>query len=134
VPDEEARLNVYLRLAGLHTLAEVEDFTDELVDRFGALPEPLERALAVVALSIRAKGLGLERIDIGPDGVGVTLHRGGSNAPRWAKGPDRAFDGAPLSFRGGKVVWSRAGSPTTDLPRAKALIAALEHLAAREPG
>jgi transcription-repair coupling factor (superfamily II helicase) len=132
VPDEEARLNVYLRLAGLHAIADLEDFTDELMDRFGAPPEPLERLLAVVALSIRTKALGLERIDIGPEGVGVTLRRGGPHALPWVKGPDRTFDGAPLTFRDGKVVWSRAGSPPSDLPRAKALIAALEHLAARD--
>jgi transcription-repair coupling factor (superfamily II helicase) len=128
VAEEEARLNLYLRLARLDTPRAVEDFGDELDDRFGPAPPEVERLLAVAALTARAAALRLARIDIGPQGVAA--------APRapaeWFGEADRMLGGAPVGWRKGRIVWTRAGESSTDLPRAEAFLAALEHLAAKE--
>ncbi|MDX9986903.1 MAG: transcription-repair coupling factor, partial [Dehalococcoidales bacterium] len=39
VPDNGERLNFYRRISGIDNLKDLEDYTSELVDRFGALPE-----------------------------------------------------------------------------------------------
>ncbi len=63
VPEPAQRLALYKRLAGIRTLAEVEEVRTELTDRFGPLPVPARQLLDVVALRVSAKALRIEKLE-----------------------------------------------------------------------
>ena len=62
VPDEKLRLHLYRRLAGLSTLAAVDDMAQELEDRFGELPQPSVSLLYQLRLKILALTAGVQAI------------------------------------------------------------------------
>lgn len=57
--DMRTRIDLYRRLARAATEGEVTDFGAELVDRFGALPPPVERMLELARLRVFAHGWGV---------------------------------------------------------------------------
>jgi len=65
VPEVNQRLALYKRLAGAATDADVEELRAELLDRFGASPEPAERLLDIVRIRVAARALGLEKVEAG---------------------------------------------------------------------
>ena len=80
VPEAVVRINLYARLQRLTKLEELDDFADELEDRFGPMPEPAERLIALSKLAIQAGTIGIERIDAGPLGIAVTAARNADTA------------------------------------------------------
>jgi transcription-repair coupling factor (superfamily II helicase) len=58
------RLVLYKRLASCRDDAEVDRIRDELLDRFGPLPEVSENLLHVIRLKIKARDLGVASIDL----------------------------------------------------------------------
>jgi transcription-repair coupling factor (superfamily II helicase) len=70
VPDVHLRLALYQRIAGADGGA-LRDMTAELIDRFGALPEPAANLLRLARLRIAARALGLRRLELGPAGGSV---------------------------------------------------------------
>jgi transcription-repair coupling factor (superfamily II helicase) len=63
VPEVSQRLALYKRLADCASAEEIEDLRGELVDRFGPSPPAVEALLDVVALRVRLRGLGVERLE-----------------------------------------------------------------------
>ena len=61
VPDLQVRLALYRRLSGLHESAEIENFSAELADRFGPLPEEVKHLLTVCRSRITAAAPALRR-------------------------------------------------------------------------
>ncbi|HEX3510170.1 MAG TPA: transcription-repair coupling factor [Solirubrobacteraceae bacterium] len=53
IPYEQAKIDVHRRVAGAVEVAEVEGLREELEDRFGELPEPLENLLALQRARIK---------------------------------------------------------------------------------
>ncbi len=47
MPDTELRLHLYRRIAGVETLAVVNELWDELADRFGDPPVEIEHLMAL---------------------------------------------------------------------------------------
>lgn len=66
VPDEALRLELYARLAHLHTVDAIEAFGEELVDRFGDMPLEAERLLARRRTVLLAQDAGVATVTIGP--------------------------------------------------------------------
>jgi transcription-repair coupling factor (superfamily II helicase) len=54
VPDMRLKIDLYRRLARVSQRKHLEDFRLELVDRFGPVPEPVERLLGLAELRIAA--------------------------------------------------------------------------------
>jgi transcription-repair coupling factor (superfamily II helicase) len=67
VPYEQAKIEVHRRVAGALEVADVEELREELEDRFGPVPEPLENLLA----------LQRARIKFGQAGARTVSFRGG---------------------------------------------------------
>ena len=67
--DIHERLVLYKRLANCEAPEELEAMHEELVDRFGLLPDPAKVLLETHRLRIAAKPLGIVRIDAGPDAI-----------------------------------------------------------------
>ena len=64
VAKESLRLEAYRRLAGAETDGEVDDIRQEWVDRYGPVPEGAEALLAVAALRVQARRLGITEISV----------------------------------------------------------------------
>jgi len=70
VADVHLRLALYQRIAAADAVS-LQDMTAELIDRFGALPEPAQRLLQLAGLRLRARELGIRRLELGPAGGSI---------------------------------------------------------------
>ncbi len=68
VSDVHVRLVLYKRIASAQTDAALDELTAELVDRFGSLPGAAHNLLRIARLKLRARALGVRRLDLGPQG------------------------------------------------------------------
>jgi transcription-repair coupling factor (superfamily II helicase) len=80
VPDVHLRLALYQRIAGADTLV-LQDMTAELIDRFGTLPEVADNLLRLASLRLRARALGLRRLDLSSAGGSVQFEERNSVDP-----------------------------------------------------
>ncbi len=121
IPDElvaepDLRLALYRQLARLDTEAAVDDFTEELADRFGDLPQPLQSLLAQARLRAWCVGAAVRRLDAGPDAVALTPLQ-----PAAAEDLARRFGDAAV--KGERVILPLAvGNPQERLDAISALV------------
>ncbi|MCC7049147.1 MAG: transcription-repair coupling factor, partial [Alphaproteobacteria bacterium] len=73
VPDLDARLALYRRIASLVDRLEIEAFAAELVDRFGPLPAEVENLLEIIAIKRMCRDAGVEKLEAGPKGVVIAF-------------------------------------------------------------
>jgi transcription-repair coupling factor (superfamily II helicase) len=64
IRDVSERVRLYRELDNTETEEKLSDFEQQLVDRFGPLPEPTSELLNVVRLRWKSKSLGFEKIVI----------------------------------------------------------------------
>ncbi|GMU41369.1 MAG: transcription-repair-coupling factor [Chloroflexota bacterium] len=72
VPEIEARLALYQRIASLRSREDAEALAQETADRLGALPEPLEHLLALVRIRLAARGADVASIRLDGGEVVIT--------------------------------------------------------------
>lgn len=117
VPDATLRINLYARLARLETAEEVEEFAEELEDRFGHPPAEVLDLMERARLSMLAKSAGVVRIDAGPKAVALTL----------ADEPPSVDLDPPPQLKDGRLIWAKParedGARTADV---RVLLQALE--------
>jgi transcription-repair coupling factor (superfamily II helicase) len=65
--DVHERLVLYKRLASVDTTDDLDVMREELVDRFGPAPEPVQALLACHRLRLLAREKGVVKIDAGPE-------------------------------------------------------------------
>jgi transcription-repair coupling factor (superfamily II helicase) len=75
VQELPVRLGLYRRIGAVATEAEIEAMAAELSDRFGTIPAEVENLLQVVALKLKCRAAGVEKVDAGPKGVVVAFHK-----------------------------------------------------------
>ncbi len=68
-PDVHERLVLYKRLASVHDAEELTHLQEELIDRFGTLPDPARALLDTHRLRLAAKPLGIVKVDASGDGI-----------------------------------------------------------------
>ncbi|MCD8331712.1 MAG: transcription-repair coupling factor [Oscillospiraceae bacterium] len=83
VPSQEQRMDLYRRIAHLRTEEEADDMVDELVDRFGDPPRPVNQLIAVALLRGRAAEQGVREIT--QKGNEITLALTGLDLPRLSR-------------------------------------------------
>ena len=76
LPDEycgdiHQRLVIYKRLANCASLEDLEDMQQELIDRFGLLPDPAEALLDCHRLRILSKPLGISKVDASGEAITI---------------------------------------------------------------
>ncbi|MCB1510739.1 MAG: transcription-repair coupling factor, partial [Hyphomicrobiaceae bacterium] len=76
VSDLQLRLGLYRRLSSLETRAEIDAFQEELVDRFGPLPEEVAGLMDVMEIKGLCRIAGVAQIDAGPKGAVVAFRDG----------------------------------------------------------
>jgi transcription-repair coupling factor (superfamily II helicase) len=67
--DIHQRLVIYKRLANCNTQEDLDDMQQELIDRFGLLPEPAQTLLDSHRLRILAKPLGICKVDASSEAI-----------------------------------------------------------------
>lgn len=63
-PGERLRLQAYRSIAAVNSEEDIQQVRDELVDRYGKLPEPVENLLLVAALRLYARRCGISDITL----------------------------------------------------------------------
>ena len=71
IAEENQRLRMYKRVAGVETEKQLEDVTAELADRYGEPPAPVRNLLEYAALKLLCKRIGVTGIDRHRDSVSV---------------------------------------------------------------
>jgi transcription-repair coupling factor (superfamily II helicase) len=69
--DIRERLSLYKRMASAESQEDLSDLQEELIDRFGKLPEPAKALLETHRLRLRCKAWNIIKIDAGPERVAV---------------------------------------------------------------
>ena len=68
-PDVHERLVIYKRLANCNDDDELDGLQEELIDRFGLLPEQGEALIACHRLRVEAKAIGIIKIDASAEAI-----------------------------------------------------------------
>lgn len=74
IEDDSTRLSIYRRAGDIFSSEVLEDFRDELADRFGLLPEAVNNLLEIIDLKVICKELGIEQLDIGSGGFSIKFN------------------------------------------------------------
>jgi len=73
ISDGMQKIEVYQRIAHAHTEQEIDELYDELVDRFGDLPEAVHNLLAVARVKNLARDLGIQSVQQTKDRVSLSF-------------------------------------------------------------
>ena len=68
LPDVHMRLIMYKRIASVNRESELNDIKEEMIDRFGTLPEPIYNLFNIAKLKQKACLLGIRKIELGKTG------------------------------------------------------------------
>ncbi len=69
LPDVHLRLVLYQRIAACASPEALRRLREEVIDRFGPLPEPAKLLFRATELKLAATAMGVRRIDAGPKGI-----------------------------------------------------------------
>ena len=70
-PDVHERLSLYKRFAGTHDFSELMSLREELVDRFGDLPDQAKSFYETHRLRLEMTGFGIKKIDASPAAIQI---------------------------------------------------------------
>ena len=73
IEDENLRIGIYRKLAGVATEAEAAALADEIRDRFGPAPAPVRRLLEIARIRVLAAALGVRTVAVEGDRLLLTL-------------------------------------------------------------
>ena len=68
-PDVHERLVLYKRLASVQTINDLTELQEELIDRFGALPDPARALIDTHRLRLVARPLGVVKVDASAESI-----------------------------------------------------------------
>ena len=86
VPDERLRIEIYKRIAMVEDEESRLSIEEELIDRFGDIPEPVENLIRIAQLRGVTRKLGVSHLSLRPDGVHLRLDE------RHMPEPDQLFE------------------------------------------
>ena len=69
IPDAAQRIALYKRLMNVDSLEEIQNLEEEISDRFGRFPRPVQTLLAVVRIRFLASCLGIQKIQAKEEGL-----------------------------------------------------------------
>ena len=79
IPDSRQKISIYKKISGIKNDTEKEHLTNELKDRYGEIPEPVEMLLEITSIKQLCKKLGITAIVAGGKRIKVTFDE---NNPR----------------------------------------------------
>jgi transcription-repair coupling factor (superfamily II helicase) len=81
IPEENQRLRMYKRVAGVETPAQLEDVAGELGDRYGAPPPPVRSLLEYATLKLLSQRIGVAQIERRREAVSIRFTESASVDP-----------------------------------------------------
>jgi transcription-repair coupling factor (superfamily II helicase) len=75
VPDLTVRMGLYRRLNDARDQGEIEALAAEMIDRFGALPQPTANLVKLIEIKHQAIEANIAKIDVGARGTLVTFYK-----------------------------------------------------------
>jgi transcription-repair coupling factor (superfamily II helicase) len=81
IPEENQRLRMYKRVAGVETEAQLEDVAGELGDRYGAPPPPVRSLLEYATLKLLSQRIGVAQIERRREAVSIRFTESASVDP-----------------------------------------------------
>jgi transcription-repair coupling factor (superfamily II helicase) len=128
VPEVHQRMALYKRVSQVRSPVEIQALRDEVRDRYGALPPPVDALLAYAALRLRAEGVGVVQADLAGGALHLRFAPTTPLAPAALVPVVRRLPGASLSPQGVLRVPLLAGAaaPLALASVLRALEAALE--------
>ena len=120
IPEPEIRLSLYTRLLRLRAETEIDALRDEIEDRFGPPPEPVEALFTLARLRTGCLALVIARLSGGPHGIAAEFRPG--------KAPPVMPVSDGITLREGRVVMRRESDDPAE--RGRQAAALLEHLRA----
>ena len=81
VDDVNQRLVLYKQLSSARDDEEVFGIRDELLDRYGSLPDEASNLIEVIRLKIRCRGMGIEAVDVADGELVLRVHNGSAIDP-----------------------------------------------------
>ncbi|WP_127069336.1 MULTISPECIES: transcription-repair coupling factor [unclassified Veillonella] len=106
IHDEARKISVYQRLLQIDTKAGLDDFVDELIDRFGSPTKPVERLIKLASIKERARALGMKSI-IRKDGNILLTWQDESKMEDWDMGAISETIWKHMKHRGSNpTVWA----------------------------
>lgn len=88
IKDSARKISVYQRLLHVKTKAQLDDMTDELIDRFGTPTDPVDRLLRIAQIKEQARLLGVKSI-VRRDGKLIIHWHDDSKMANWDMGAVR---------------------------------------------
>ena len=115
IPEADVRLALYVRLSRILDDDGMDAFEDELIDRFGPLPQEAAMLLMRARIRVAARALSIARIDAGPAAIALTLRRGRTG--------DLGASG--LVEKNGRLLLQQPTQDDERIPRVQSLLDAL---------
>jgi transcription-repair coupling factor (superfamily II helicase) len=75
IADSSLKLSLYRRVGGLNNDLDIENFKDEMVDRFGPIPAEFNNLLDIVKIKNKCTSLNIENLDSGEKGFVIKFHK-----------------------------------------------------------
>jgi transcription-repair coupling factor (superfamily II helicase) len=81
LPDVHTRLILYKRISSARNKEELIELQEEMIDRFGLLPEAVKNLFQVNELKLKANPLGIRKVDMGNKGGRLHFHENANIDP-----------------------------------------------------
>lgn len=76
IPDARQKVEMYKKIAGIGRLEHADLLQDELTDRFGDPPAPVQNLLSITRLRLRLRTVGVQSVGLERDTLVVRFHEG----------------------------------------------------------
>lgn len=76
ISDSAQKIEIYKKAAAIRTLEDEQELADELVDRFGDLPQPVQNLLTVARLKVYGAEYGITQVTTKGDDLILTMEEG----------------------------------------------------------
>jgi transcription-repair coupling factor (superfamily II helicase) len=73
ISDIRVRMGIYKRLSDAADVIELSDLRDEIIDRFGIVPEPVIKLIDILSLKIKCKNTNISKIESGKKGLNISF-------------------------------------------------------------
>ena len=75
IKNEYQKLDIYKRISGIENQEEYMDMQDELIDRFGDIPKPVENLLLIAQIKAMAHQAGVTEVNINRQEITLRMYK-----------------------------------------------------------
>ncbi len=104
IPREQGRIAMYKRIASISDLDSYRDVQDELIDRYGEIPRPVQTLLDISLLKSKAETLGLASVAVRQEEARLTFSPAASISPEKFFGVVQGVSGAQVVNKAVKIA------------------------------